>query len=356
MVDYNSKFADAAMAEGYLLTADENGNPMDIKNEFMTERANLLNSEYNPDNGSFTDVILNDVNTFGTIQKDLGFDFKQVDNTIKQIYELGAEESAKLLKDKFGYIKKTTDKGLSDGERTMVAEAMVDANKAALRQVYATSGARSRGENFDDWALNSVLSRMPKKSVEQDFITDLDQAQRAKRKGGASDLEAVIATPAVTYLNKTPVVATTINMDEDIPLGDGLGRVRRMYYDPKKNTYTMEYVEYEKVGDNMSADELSKLDKLSQLIVVSKGGSEEKYRLDKSKVKTKAVTPNSLDWNAMMSAIAKTTKSEAAAVSARIAQLGNYTVQDPAPNPDLGNKTKAVLKGTEEEEFDWGNQ
>jgi hypothetical protein len=154
---------------------------------------------------------------------------------------------------------------------------------------------------------------------------------------GAIGEPAPLDAPVMIDGKPQTAYGVTINVDEDLPLrvegNPSLGRPRTLRK-VGEDKYELEYTEYEKVSDGMSADELAKLSEVGQIMAMGtgKGGKQEYYRLDKSNVKTVPIKEGDLNWNAMESLIAKTSKAQGADVTNRLKSLTEIEVGKKTPN------------------------
>lgn len=244
-----------------------------------------------------------------------------------------------------------------------------------VREEFTTQHLPSRTDIAKKWAANYVvnqgLSPYMYKAADKEFMglamdamldeagsvalpkpqttAQMSVAQKADGGAGAKALEAALSPPAAFVLNKgkdneTPVLATNINVNEDVPLTvqtdkgqqEVLGRPRRVEYDEKSGKYYLEYYPYERVekGQEISAGGKS-------LITVNMGG--EKFALNKEKVERVEMKEDDVNFNALTSAIETATKAESGSAKQRLLDMQKYTLtetgEDVSPTAVKGGAT-----------------
>lgn len=334
-----------------IITFDEDGNPYDIKsqaNQYITSPYEMdyeggdAIGEFVPEYRDFT----------ARMTAPIDVDTERMDDFIKQVNTMTADEVTELFRDKFNYVREQKTEQMTPNERAMLKNALIDEHKSSLASEYARQGSKAgTGIPFSEWSDRYVSQRLPQSKVTETTKANL-QAKDERDTGRG--LDASISKPAPADINGKPALATTINVDEDMPIGDtGLGRPRRLYYSPRTNTYQLEYVAYEKVKDEgKSTEELLLMAAAPEIAeFINSEGKKEYYRLDKSKPVKKQIEKGDLDWNALVSTISKTTKAQAADVTKRLESLSNYDIKvgESGANQNLGKKLEVVPKGEQEE-------
>ena len=205
-------------------------------------------------------------------------------------------------------------------------------NYARDREIYGVD-ALGTGADYHK-RMSSAYHIRPEQQTKQ--TTEVDpyklQAQKDARDGTGS-IETLMGEPAVSVINKgegeeaVPTLSTTMNIDKPMPLDVGksqlYGQPRRLFFDPKEQKYYLEYIPFK----NLAGKQASTGDVQFDALLAAMNSKDPKYKPDYDDVQRIPLHESDPNFDALVSTIAKTTKSQRADVVARINSLKEYDLE-----------------------------